>query len=131
MPATAEGEARVMIKISGVLVDLLVQLAYETYLPYVVYERGRKVIYVEVLLQALYGMLMASLLWYKKFRGDLEGIRFEFNPYDPCVANQIMSQKQQTMRFHVDDLMSSHMDPMVNNDFKKWLNMLYGNYGEQ
>jgi hypothetical protein len=25
--------------------------------------------------------------------------------------------------------MSSHMDPMVNNDFEKWLNMLYGNYG--
>jgi hypothetical protein len=64
-------------------------------------------------------MLMASLLWYKKFRGDLEGIGFEFNPYDPCVANRIMSQKQQTMRFHVDDLMSSHMDPMVNNDFEK------------
>jgi hypothetical protein len=125
MPVTAEGEARVMIKISGVLVDHLVQLAYETYLPYVVYERGRKeVIYAEVL-QALYGMLMASLLWYKKFRGDLEGIGFEFNPYDPCVANRIVSQKQQTVRFHVDDLMSSHMDPMVNNDFEKWLNMLY------
>ena len=128
MPETVEGEARVMIKISGVLVDLLVQLAYETYSPYVVYERGRKVIYAEVL-QALYGMLMASLLWYKKFRGDLEGIGFEFNPYDPCVANRIVSQKQQTVRFHVDDLMSSHMDPMVNNDFEKWLNMLYGNYG--
>jgi hypothetical protein len=32
-----------MIKISGVLVNLLVQLVYETYSPYVVYERGRKV----------------------------------------------------------------------------------------
>jgi hypothetical protein len=74
-------------------------------------------------------MLMASLLWYKKFRGDLEGIGFEFNPYDPCVANRIVSQKQQTLHFHVDDLMSSHMDPMVNNDFEKWLNLLYGNYG--
>jgi hypothetical protein len=42
MPETVEGEARVMIKISGVLVDLLVQLAYDTYSPYVVYERGRK-----------------------------------------------------------------------------------------
>jgi hypothetical protein len=44
-------------------------------------------------------MLMASLLlWYKKFRRDLEAprIEFKFNPYDPCVANRIVvSQKKQ------------------------------------
>ena len=33
MPPTVEGEARVMIKITRVLVDLLVQLASETYGP--------------------------------------------------------------------------------------------------
>jgi hypothetical protein len=128
MPPTVDGEARVMIKISGVLVDLLVQLARETYAPFVVYEKGRKVLYAEVM-QALYGMLVASLLWYKKFRGDLEGIGFKFNPYDPCVANRTVSGKQQTVRFHVDDLMSSHMDPKVNDEFEEWLNKLYGNYG--
>jgi hypothetical protein len=78
---------------------------------------------------ALFGMLVASLLWYKKFRGDLEGIGFEFNPYDPCVANRTVSNKQHTVCFHVDDLMSSHMDPKVNDDFLVWLNKLYGNYG--
>ena len=30
-------------------------------------------------------MLIASLLWYKKFCDDLEEYGFEFNPYDPCV----------------------------------------------
>ena len=74
------------MKITGVLVDLLVDIAPEVYGPYIVFENGRKVIYVQVL-RALYGMLTATLLWYQKFRGDLEKEGFEFNPYDPCVAN--------------------------------------------
>ena len=109
MPEPKEGEERVMMKITGVLVDLLVQMAPEIYGPYVVFENGRKVLYVQVL-QALYGMLVAALLWYKQFRGDLEEIGFEFNPYDPCVANRIEKEKQQTVQFHVDDLKSSHVD---------------------
>jgi hypothetical protein len=128
MPDTVEGEARIMLKITGVLVDQLVQLAPETYGPFVVFEKGRKVIYAEVL-RALYGMLVASLLWYKKFRADLEGVGFKFNPYDPCVANRTVDKKQHTVRFHVDDLMSSHMSPKVNDDFEIWLNLMYGNYG--
>jgi hypothetical protein len=73
---------------------------------------------------------VASLLWYKKFRADLERIGFEFNPYDPCVANRNVNKKQHTVHFHVDDLMSSHMSPKVNDDFEIWLNLLmYGNYG--
>jgi hypothetical protein len=66
-----------MLKIKGVLVNLLVQLAPEIYGPYVVFENGSKVLYAEVL-QALYGMLMAALLWYKHLRGDLENIGFKF-----------------------------------------------------
>ena len=38
--------------------------------------------------------------------------------------------KQQTIRFHVDDVMSSHMDPTVNDHFLKWLNKKHGDYGE-
>ena len=53
-----------------------------------------------------------------------------FNPYDPCVANQMVKEKQQTVRFHVDNLMSSHMDSKVNDEFLKWLNKMYNNYGE-
>ena len=49
---------------------------------YVVLEKGSKVLYVEVL-KAIYGMLEASLLWYKKPRKDLESQGFTFNPYDP------------------------------------------------
>ena len=69
------------------------------------------------ILQALYGMLEAALLWYNEFRKDLEEEGFEFNPYNPCVANKTVKNKQFTIRFHVDDIMSSHVDPTVNTDF--------------
>lgn len=116
---------RIIMKITGVLVDFLLDIDPKTYGGYVVMENGRKVIYVLVL-RAIYGMLVASLLWYKKFRKDLETIGFEFNPYDPCVANRIVNGKQQTIRFHVDDILSSHVNPKVNDKFLKWLNKHYG-----
>ena len=86
MPEVKPGDNRVMMKITGVLVDMLVQLNPEVYGVYVVFENGRRVLYVQVL-RATYGMLQAALLWYKKFRKDLEEHGFKFNPYDPCVAN--------------------------------------------
>ena len=56
---------QVMMKITGVLVDILAQLCPELYSPYVVFGNGRKLLYVQVL-RAIYGMLQAVLLWYKK-----------------------------------------------------------------
>ena len=46
MPEVKPGENRVMMKIMGVLVDMLVQLSPEVYGPYVVFEDGRRVFYV-------------------------------------------------------------------------------------
>ena len=86
----SDGEERVTMKITGVLVDMLVQLSPEIYGPYVVFEKQRKDIYVQVL-KAIYGMLQAALLWYNKFQQELEKEGFEFNPYDPCVGHNIRS----------------------------------------
>ena len=66
MPELDEGDEWVIMKITGVLVDMLVQLNPELYGKYVVYKKGRKVLYVRVL-KAIYGMLKAALLWYNKF----------------------------------------------------------------
>ncbi len=120
---------RVIMKITGVLIDYLVRLAPDEYGPFVVMENGKRVLYLQVL-KALYGMLVAALLWYKKFKRDLESIGFVFNPYDPCVANRTIRGKQHTVRFHVDDLWSSHVDPKVNDEFLIWLNKMYGSHGE-
>ena len=56
-----DGGERVIMKITGVLVDLMVQMPPEIYGPYVVYENGKKVLYAQVL-KALYGMLVTALL---------------------------------------------------------------------
>ena len=47
---------------------------------------GVPMLYVR-LSKALYGMLRAALLFYKRLRSTLENMGFEVNPYDPCVAN--------------------------------------------
>ena len=60
--AEETGEERVMMKITGVLVDMLVEINPTLYGPHVVYEKRGKVLYVHVL-RALYGMLKAALLW--------------------------------------------------------------------
>ena len=106
---------------------MLVQVDPQLYGSHVVYERGRKVIYVQVM-KAIYGMLTASLLWYQKFRKDLEGIVFVFNNYDACIANREKNGSQHTIRFHVDDIMSSHMNPKVNDKFGEWLEDMYSEY---
>jgi len=59
----------------------------------------------------------------------LEEIGFEFNAYDACVANRKINNNQHTVRFHVDDLMSSHKSGSVNDEFEKWLNKMYGKHG--
>ena len=52
------------------------------------------------------------------------------NPYNPCVANRQVNGKQHTIRYHVDDLMSSHVNPSVNDKFENWLNKKYGNHSK-
>ena len=48
MQEIKQGEERVMMKIRGVLVDMLIQLDPQLYGPHVVYEMERKVLYVQV-----------------------------------------------------------------------------------
>ena len=63
---TKDGEDRIIMKIIGVLVNCLVEIAPEVYGKYVVFQNGKKVLYVQVL-KALYSMLIALMLWYKNF----------------------------------------------------------------
>ncbi|CAJ1960266.1 unnamed protein product [Cylindrotheca closterium] len=128
MPEQEEGEDRVIMKITGLLVNYMIDLD-PTYRDYVVYENGRRVIYV-VILRAIYGMLQASLLWYRHLRASLEEYGFVFNKYDPCIANRMVNGKQLTIRFHVDDVLASHMEQAVLEDFFTWINERYGGLKE-
>jgi hypothetical protein len=89
------------------------QIAPEVYSPYVTYnKKGNKQLLV-ICLNALYGMMVASLLYYKNFTTSLKSKGFIMNPYDPCVWNKIMNGKQLTIVFHVDDCKLSHVDSKI------------------
>ena len=104
---------------------LVVDIAPDVYEPYVTTDRkGTKQLVVQCQ-NAIYGMMVASLLYYRKFCNSLTGIGFEFNPYDPCVANKIINGKQMTIAFHVDDCKLSHKDPKAMDAMIKWLREEY------
>ena len=63
--------------------------------------------------KALYGMLRADLLLYRKLRAGLEDTGFEVNPYDSYMANKIVNESQCANVWHVDDLKVSHKDEAV------------------
>ena len=92
-------DERIIMKVQGDVVEFLLKIAPQTSAGYVVYERSKKTLYL-VVLSAIYGMLEAPMLFYKKLRGDLEAIGFAFNPYEPCVCNRIIRGSQHTVRFH-------------------------------
>ena len=83
----AENDKKILMLLRGKLAEMMVQVDPAMYRKYVTYSRnGQAMLYVR-LSKALYGMLRAALLFYKRLRSDLENMGFEVNPYDPCVAN--------------------------------------------
>ena len=81
-------------------------------------------------MNALYGTMVASLLYYKKFVKSLRYKRFNLNPYDPCVANKQVDGEQLTVCFHVDDCKISHTSPKVVSNTIDWLRSEYENVFE-
>ena len=63
--------------------------------------------------KALYGMLRAALLFYKRLRKDLKKMGFGMNPYDSCVVTKMVNRAQCTVCWHVDNLKVSHVDEAV------------------
>jgi hypothetical protein len=91
------------IKIRGILVDILVEIAPYVYKSYVSKDKkGSKQLLVQCQ-NSLYGTMAARLLYYRKFFKSLTDIDFVINPYDPCVVNKMIEGEQMTIGFHVDD----------------------------
>ena len=121
---------KVVIRIRGLVVDMLVKIAPDTYLPFVTEDKkGNKQLLVKCL-NALYGTMVASLLYYKKFTASLKRRGFIMNPYDSCVWNKMQDGKQLTIVFHVDDCKLSHVDSKVIDKNIEWLRKEYENIFE-
>jgi len=95
-----------LLKFTGESVDIIckMNLKYEEYL---IMESGRQVLYVQ-LLKALYGCGVSALLWYELFSGYLKEMGFKINPYDSCIANKIIDNKQCTIAWYVNYMKTSH-----------------------
>ena len=96
-----------IINIRGVLVDIICKISsyYKAYVT-----RGKRGVNNLLLhcQNALYGTIVVSLLYYRKFTKSLESIGFDINPYDTCVANKVVDGSQITIFFHVDDCKMTH-----------------------
>ena len=62
----------------------------------------------------------------KNLVGDLEAYGFNINPYDPCVANNMIGGKQLIVCWHVDDLKISCVDAKYVTKMIQWLESEYG-----
>jgi hypothetical protein len=83
-------------------------------------KKGKKQLLVQCL-TALYGPMVASLLYYKKFVKSLKSKGFKLNPYDPFVANKQVEWEQLTVCFHVDDCKILHLIPKAMDKTIEWL----------
>jgi hypothetical protein len=112
---------RAFIRIHGPLVNIMVSIAPDVDGPYVmVGKKGKKQLLAQCL-TALYGTMVASLLYYKKFVKSLKSKGFKLNPYDPCVANKQVKREQLTVCFHVKNCKILHLFPKVMDKTIEWL----------
>jgi hypothetical protein len=114
-----------LIKIRGILVDILVEIAPDVYKSYVSKDKkGSKQLLVQCQ-NALYGTMVASLLYYRNFVKSLTDIDFVINPYDPSVANKMIEGDHMTICFHVDDCKLSHRKTKVMDSMIKYIRQEY------
>ena len=109
---SADMDKEVHLCLRGRMAEMTVRTAPEVYAKYVTLKNGKPILYVR-LLKALYRCLRSALLFYNKLMADLEAYWFTINPYDPCIANKMVNEKQLTVTWHVDDLKISHVDSEV------------------
>jgi len=99
----------VLLRVTGPAIDAIVRANKEKYQPFITYENGTRVLYLQ-LLKAMYGTLTAALLWYRMFAEYIMELGFELNAYDLCVGNKMVNGTQFTICWYVDDLKLSHVD---------------------
>ena len=121
----SEMDEVVHMRIDGEAAKLLLEVDRETYEPFLAQEKGKPVLYVQ-LMKALYGTLQAAYLFWLDLTAELEKLGFVKNDYDLCVANKTINGKQCTVVWHVDDLKISHMEQSVIDDIIQKLQDRYG-----
>jgi hypothetical protein len=120
-------DENVLMVLKGELEEMMVHIAPQIYRKYITVDRkGTPVLYVK-LQKALYGLMRASLLFYRKLHKELEGYGFVVDPCNPCVAKKDIGDGEQlSVIWQVDNLME-----LCTNDFELtklsyYLEKIYG-----
>ena len=110
---TTNTDKHIIMTIWGHLYKIMTRRDPKMYGKYITKDKnGKPVLYVQ-LYKSLYGLLRLALLFYKKFKGELEEYGFGMNRYNPCVFIRIINNgNQHTAIFHVDNGLASHMNPI-------------------
>jgi hypothetical protein len=88
-------KGKVVMKLEGIMAKVITKNDPKKYKRHVVKKNGKDVIYV-ILQKALYGTLLAALLFWKNLSAQPAEWGFEINPYDLFVANKTIDGKQCT-----------------------------------
>ena len=99
----------ILMKITGKEVDLFLKID-PSLTEVIVIENGKRVIYIQ-LDKALYRCMQSALLWwYELYSSTLKDMGFVLNPYDICVANVNINDKQCTIVSYVDNNKIDHVN---------------------
>ena len=74
---------------------------------------------------AVYGTMVASLIYYRKFTKSLIIIGFYISPYDLWISNKVIDGSQMTICFHVYDFNRSYREHKANYFIIDWLRQEY------
>ena len=83
------------------------------HIPNIRYKNGKKVLYLKIL-KTLYGYIESAILWYDLYVYTLKELVFVINPYDRCVENKGIDEKQCTICWYVYKNKVSPVNPKVN-----------------
>ena len=103
-----------IIKIRGISVNMLLDIAPVSYGLYVTMDRKGIKKLITQCMNTIYGTVVAIILYYCKRCKALKLNKFHMNPYDPCVANRLVNLLQQSIIFHVDNCKLIHRYPKLN-----------------
>ncbi len=82
---TTKTDEYVIMTLRGHLCEIMTRIDPKLYQKYITKDKKENsVLYVQ-LYKSLYGLLRSALLFYKKFRKELEDYGFVMNPFDPWV----------------------------------------------
>ena len=89
LPKDETTEERVIMKLRGILVDMLEEISPEACSKFVMYQNNKKTLCVSML-KPLQGMLKVALLHYKQFASDIKEIGCATNIHDVFASNKII-----------------------------------------